>query len=476
MTSDREPRLVLRFAVASLIAFVVVGVGAMDLMVQHARHRAEAVGARHALFVGQSILAPAFEDTDLTRPLRGAAYEKAYEVVRERVLSDGVAVRVKIWAFDGTIVFSDKAALVGRRFPEEVHELEEVRDGAIEMGVSDLDEAENTFERDLADKLFFTYAPLRIDPGGPVVAVAEIYQDYAFIQDDIDSVVRQVSLILVMGLAVLYALLLPLAMQASRELSRRNERLQELLKGEQQTIAEMRELSKRKDDFVSAASHELRSPLTSILGSLATLKRSELRGDATVQGEMIEAAERQAKRLQRLIADVLSAAHLDGSGPVEMEHVDLADTASAVVAALEVSDRVAIDAPEQPVVTDRVRLTEVLTHLLANALEYSPRDSIVEVGASVDTDAFRVWVTDHGVGIDPSLQSSIFERFYQVDQSATRQHGGLGLGLHLAKELVEELGGRIEVASTPGRGSTFTVALPMGAVPRPAEHASASAG
>ena len=450
----------LGFAVASLVAFVVVGLGATALLARNARERAEVSGAQHAAFVSQSVLAPAFEGVDLTQPVTGGTYERTSEIVRDRVMYDGLAVRVKIWRLDGTIVFSDEAALVGRRFPDEVSELAEVAEGATEKGISDLDEEENEFERNLTDKLFFTYAPLRIEPGGPVVAIAEIYQDYAFIQGDIDAVVGRVAIIIAGGLAVLYALLLPLARRASKELRRRNERLEELLQGEQRTVAELRDLNRKKDDFVSAASHELRTPLTSIMGALGTLRRAELGDDPAVREEFLDAAQRQAKRLDRLIANVLSAARMDGQRPVEIGEVDLAETARAVAAELGASGRVAVEIPKGTVATDRSRIVEVMTYLLENALKYSPDGSTVTIGADSEKSGFRLWVTDHGVGIDPAEQTAIFERFHQIDQTATRKHGGLGLGLHLAKDLIEELQGRVEVASTPGRGSTFTVTVP----------------
>jgi signal transduction histidine kinase len=460
MTSTREPRLVLRFAVASLIAFVLVAAGALYLLVRNARERAELVGARHATFVGQSVLAPVFDGVDLDRPVTGATYRRAAAAVRQRVLSDGLAVRVKIWRPDGTIVFSDEPKLVGKRFPEESSELKEVAEGGLEMGISDLDEEENEFERDLADTLFYTYAPLRTRPDGPVVAVAEIYQNYSFIQDDIDAVARRVAVIVVGGLVVLYALLLPIALRASRELRRRNEQLGELLEREQQTVAELRDLARKKDDFVSAASHELRSPLTSILGSLATLRQPDVASDPVARGEFLDAAERQAKRLERLVANLLTEAHLEEPRPVDIAEVDLGEAARAVADELGATDRVSFDLPERPVRTDRRRIVEVMRYLLDNALKYSPEGSTVMVAASVEDGELRLRVTDEGPGIDPAERAVIFERFHQVDQSSTRAHDGLGLGLHLAKELAEQLRGRVDVDSTPGRGSTFTVTVP----------------
>lgn len=464
MAPKNEPRLVLGFAVASLVAFVLVGMGAMALLVRNARERAELVGARHAVFVSESVLAPAFDQVDLTHPVTGDDYERTSELVRDRVMSDGLAVRVKIWRLDGTIVFSDEPGLVGLRYPEEMPELAEVARGRLEKGISDLDERENEFDRNLADTLFFTYAPLRSERGGPVIAIAEIYQDYSFIQGDIDAVVGRVAIIIAVGLAVLYALLLPLARRASNELRRRNERLEELLQREQQTVAELRDLGKKKDDFVSAASHELRTPLTSILGALGTLRRTELGDDPVVRAELLEAAERQTKRLERLIANVLSAARMDGDRPVEIDEVDLARTARDVAAALGASDRIVVDIPDGTVATDRTRIVEVMTYLLENALKYSPDGSAVTIGADCEKYGFRLWISDHGVGIDPADQAAIFERFHQIDQTATRPHGGLGLGLHLAKDLIEELRGRVEVASAPGRGSTFTVTVPTNRV------------
>jgi signal transduction histidine kinase len=480
MSSTEKPHLVLRFAVASLIALVLVGAGGVVLMTGYARDRAESDGESHALFVVGSVLAPALEGVDLSEPLQGVTYDRVRELVVERVLSDGRAVRVKIWRSDGTVVFSDEPRLVGMHFQDEVHELDEVSAGEAESGISDLEDEENTLERDLADKLFFTYAPLRLQPGGPVVGVAELYQDYAFIQSNVDAVLRRMAIMFGVGLAVLYALLLPLALRASRELRRQNERLNELLENEQRTVAELRDLNQKMDDFVAAASHELRTPLTSIIGYLTTLRHPDLGSDPAVRAEFLEAADAQTKRLLRLITNLLSAAHMEeGARPVTIERVDLAAIARAVVAELAgAAQRVRIDVPaDQAVPTDRARVTEVLTNLIDNALKYSPPDTAVEVGASVGADGFRLCVSDRGVGIEESEQATIFERFHQVDQSATRRFGGVGLGLFVSRGLVQELDGRIEVTSSPGKGSTFTVVLPMGGMPLDSrEQVSASTG
>jgi signal transduction histidine kinase len=129
----------------------------------------------------------------------------------------------------------------------------------------------------------------------------------------------------------------------------------------------------------------------------------------------------------------------------------------------EATDRVHTDVAGVPVVsTDRERLHEILLNLVENALKYSPDGSPVEVDAKPAGDELVLRVRDRGIGIEPEDRAAIFERFRQVDQSATRAFGGLGLGLHLTRELCADLGGSIRVESTPGWGSTFTVRIPGG--------------
>ncbi len=466
--SQRAPRLILRFAAGSLIAFLLVGVGVGALVLHYVRERVERIGTFHAQFVARAVLAPAFQGVDLSAPVTGPERARLDALLADRLLSDGRDVRVKIWRPDGVIVYSDETALIGRSFPEEVSDLREALEGRVVAGISDLSEAENRFERNLAAKLFFTYEPLRLSPHGPVVAIAEIYQNYAWIQGDIDGLLHSLLVSFGLGVIVLYATLLPIALRASRDLRRQNARLNQLLALEQQTVAELRDLNRRKDDFVAAASHELRTPLTSIIGYVSTLK-GELGADAATRVEFAAAAEAQAKRLMRQITNLLSAASLqEGSRPIVLEHVDFDQLARQVAHQLPGgAERVRVQVPpdEAVVVADRGRLEEILTSLLDNALKYSDGGSRVEVGAAKSEGSFRFWVRDRGIGIDPADQEAIFERFHQADQTSTRRYGGVGLGLFLARGLVQELGGSIEVESTPGAGTTFTVTIPV--VPAP---------
>jgi signal transduction histidine kinase len=464
-TSARQPRLVARFAIGTLVAFVLVATGVGAVLVRYVRIQAEERGSFHAAFIAEAVLPLALRGVDLSRPVTGDELERVDAFVRSRILTDGRDVRIKVWRSDATIVYSDELALIGRRFPDELGDIREAIAGEMESGVSDLDAPENVFERRLADKLFYTYVPMRLRPAGPVVAVAEVYQDYAVLQGDIDGLLRTLGITLGAGLLVLYAALLPIAIRATRDIQRQNEQLNDLLSREQASVEELRAANRKKDDFVAAVSHELRTPLTSIIGYLATLRQPGFGEDASARSEFLSAAEAQAKRLLRLITNVLTVAELDDRRhPIVPERIDLALMTREVVAGLPGGERrvetsIAPDAAF--VVCDRARLSQVLVNLIDNALKYSPDDRPVELVATcTDRDGARIEVRDHGIGIAPEDRASIFDRFHQRDQTATRRFGGLGLGLHLVRSMVEELGGAVEVDAGADGGSVFTVTLP----------------
>ena len=220
-----------------------------------------------------------------------------------------------------------------------------------------------------------------------------------------------------------------------------------------------------QSDVVAVASHELRTPLTAILGYAKTLQRPEFEADPVARREFLSAMERQGDRLFRLVANLLSAAQVeDRDAAPEARTFPFAKLAEEVLERFHQSrNRIRLAIPDDlpPLETDRDRAAEILANLVDNALKYSAPDSPVEVGAVQAGGLLRFWVGDHGVGIDAADLERIFDRFYQSDQSSTRRFGGVGLGLHLVKQLSETLGGTVEVESTPGVGSTFTVTLPL---------------
>jgi len=470
---------VARFALASLAAFVAIALAVSFFASRQLTHRAEVSAQFHAVFVTDNVLRYALEDaksSSMESPLTGARYQRVNRLVRERILNAPV-VRVKVWSRDGLILYSDAHELVGRHFEGEPEPAALAGEPVSE--VSNLQDDENVAERSLAARLFSTYVPLYLNgPGGQPDAVVEVYQDYEPIQDQASSFFRGRMLSFGIALVGLYLALLPIVFRAGRALRRQNEqlesqarRLEELLAEEQETVGELRRLNKMQSDFAAVASHELRTPLTAILGYVKTLRRPDFETDAVARAEFLAAIERQAERLFRLITNLLTATQVEHhEDSLDTAPFDFRSLADEIVEAFNDSNgrlqvTVAEGLPE--IESDRVMVGEILANLVDNALKYSPDSTPVQIKAAADYGVVRISVRDSGIGVAPDQRERIFDRFYQADQSATRRFGGIGLGLHLVRELAERLGGRVDLDSRPGIGSTFTVTLPV-RWPRPA--------
>ena len=233
-----------------------------------------------------------------------------------------------------------------------------------------------------------------------------------------------------------------------------------------------RMVDKLKDDFVATASHELRTPLAAIYGAAKTLKREEILDEEGVE-RLMAIITSESERLARVVEDILFASHLDsgrlqfGSAPVDVRAL-VNDVVDSMQMHLENGVTLQVDAPPNgipSVAVDPLKLRRVLLNLLENAIKYSPEGGPVLLRVSaVEAGRLRLQVRDEGLGIPPGEQERIFEKFYRADPQLARGVGGTGLGLYICRELVQRMGGEIEVESEPGRGSTFTVELPVPAV------------
>jgi phosphoserine phosphatase RsbU/P len=221
-------------------------------------------------------------------------------------------------------------------------------------------------------------------------------------------------------------------------------------------------LHHRQQQFVTMAAHELRTPVTALIGSLATLER--LLGSSRLEPselDLLVASSRQARRLSRLIEDLTVVAENGGAGiTVDSKEVELGPCVAGVVGDLEHlgADRVKITAPAGLVAwTDPDRLAQVLTNLIRNALQYSPQDSPVEVVANAAGDTVEVAVVDRGPGIPEDEAEHLFDRFGREGPGPAT---GLGVGLWTVRELLNAMQGTIEVERNPEGGATFTIAIP----------------
>ncbi len=248
---------------------------------------------------------------------------------------------------------------------------------------------------------------------------------------------------------------------------------EELERAVTERTRELVEANRVKDAFLSIASHELKTPLTSLKG-LAQITRRRLAQGGQPEAVYLEKMERAIRRLETLVNDLVDVARID-SGKMAFRFErggDLAALCSQVVdEQIAASERdITLDLPEQPIELemDPDRVGQVLTNLISNALKFSPSETSVVVCAAQMDDEVVISVHDEGSGIPPDQLPHIFERFYQVPDSAELSGSkiGLGLGLYICREIVERHGGRLWVESEPGKGSTFAFALPAQGVVR----------
>ena len=232
--------------------------------------------------------------------------------------------------------------------------------------------------------------------------------------------------------------------------------------------------AQRGKQFFSTMSHELRTPLASIIGFSQLLLADAQQAQRDRQHvRNLERILNNGQHLLALINDVLDLAKIEaGRMEVTSVQVDVRDLLTWVVEETQslatqrhLTLRAEVEDGVNFLETSLVKLRQILLNLVSNALKFTEQGSVTVSARRVGADSLALAVQDTGIGIPPDVQERIFEAFYQVDGHSTRQVGGTGLGLSIVKQLTTLLGGTIELASVPGQGSTFTVTLPMTAVP-----------
>ena len=245
----------------------------------------------------------------------------------------------------------------------------------------------------------------------------------------------------------------------------RNARLYER---ERMQVAHLRALDKLQENFVSAVSHELRTPLTCVKTSTDLLQATSS-NLSEEQGELVRTIGHHVGRLEALVSDLLELTKLEaGQITLSKQPTDLRQIANRVVRALHpLTDRkgqaVSLHWPESlsQVPVDRRRIEQVLTNILSNAIKFTPKRSQIDVRLTETPDSLQVCVADNGPGIPVEEQERVFDKFYVVADG--RGLSGVGLGLYLAREMIELHGGRIWVESQVGAGSTFCFSIPKAA-------------
>ncbi len=232
-------------------------------------------------------------------------------------------------------------------------------------------------------------------------------------------------------------------------------------------ISHFRRAQEAKSAFISAVSHELKTPVALIKGYASTLRREDAQWDEATVQRALAVIEDEADRLAALIENLLAASKLQAEGMrlsqlAEVDLVELVTRATERFQTQTEKHRLSVVfPPDFPAVRgDEVRLRQVFDNLINNAIKYSPNGGEIRISGSYDAEGVTISVSDQGVGIPAEELPNIFERFYRVDSALSRRTQGTGLGLYLARAFVTAHGGKLSVESAPQKGSTFHVWLP----------------
>ncbi|HEX4947871.1 MAG TPA: PAS domain S-box protein [Blastocatellia bacterium] len=245
----------------------------------------------------------------------------------------------------------------------------------------------------------------------------------------------------------------------------------QLLQREQRLRQQAEEVSRHKDEFLAALSHELRSPLHLILGNLRILRTSS----NSAEGQRaLDTAFQQTEKLRQVVLDLLDTAEVvTGKMRLKIEPLDfiaiieaVLETVQPAAKAREIRISKCFDHKARVLTGDPLRLRQIVWNLLSNAIRFTPRGGEVEVRLNQIESEVELVVSDTGIGIHPEFLPFVFDRFRQADGSSTRKFGGLGLGLAVVRHLVELHGGCVTATSEgEGQGATFTVRLPLSPLP-----------
>ena len=235
-----------------------------------------------------------------------------------------------------------------------------------------------------------------------------------------------------------------------------------------QSYEQLQRADRVKDEFLATLSHELRTPLNAVLGYARMLRTGAIPQDKTAQA--LDVIDRNAVALAQIVEDVLDVSRIvSGKTRLDVQPTDLLKLVkNAIATVMPAADskglkiETVFDSLGGPISADPNRLQQVIWNILSNAVKFTPRGGRIEVRVAPVEENAEIVVADSGVGISREFLPHIFERFRQADSGASRRHGGLGLGLAIARHLVEMHGGTIR-AESAGRdkGATFRVQLPL---------------
>ncbi|HEX3079809.1 MAG TPA: PAS domain S-box protein, partial [Puia sp.] len=230
-------------------------------------------------------------------------------------------------------------------------------------------------------------------------------------------------------------------------------------------IQDIKEQEQQKDYFISMASHELKTPITSIKGYVQIMQEMYAESEDAFLRNSLNVMDRQIATLIKLISELLDISKIKmGSLEINKEHFEISSLINEVVDEIKHSNPgydIPVTLGNTMVYADRHRIGQVLINFLTNAVKYAPNSKTIKIRSVVENDYVIVAVEDEGIGISKEDQEKIFERFYRAEGKNEKTYPGFGIGLFIASEIIQRHDGKIYVTSEPGKGSVFSFALPL---------------
>jgi len=459
----RSHSLLQKVALVTIVPVAVLGFVLQRAIEQQVRARALDQAVRSAELIATLGVQPQLTGFDL-RHLTPPQVRQLNQALKAPSLQGQLAL-IKIWNIDGRIVYASDnklidqgndqgdgnegvtRALAGETESEllvsgRTHESDE----AVDAGTATLLKANG--------ELLEVYAPLIFFRDQRPSGVFEMYIPYSAVDAQVRSDVRRIQFLLFGGLALLYAVLLPIVAGASRRLRRQAQLEREVADG-------LRQADEMKNTFLTAVSHELRTPLSSILGCAVSLEQRRQLGlsDADVD-DLTGRLEANARKLSRLVSDLLDLDRL-AQGVVEprRDPTDVGELVRTIVEETRVAEQrvVHVDVPPLLIEIDAAKVERIVENLIVNSVRHSDGNELW-IRVEPEPDGILIVVEDDGAGVPPELRDRIFEPFTRGRSSSHAP--GVGVGLSIVSNFAKLHGGRAWVEERPAGGASFRVFIP----------------
>jgi signal transduction histidine kinase len=458
--------LLQKVALAAALPILVLGLVLQRGLEAQVRQRALANAVASTKLIATLGIQPQLSSGELASGLSDAQIAELDHALAGAT-QGGQLARIKIWNRDATIVYSDDHDLIGRSSSEgpsdsladalrgETHSellTAEAPDGAEEGEEEDVGTSKLL---DSYGELLEVYTPLSFGSDRAATGVFEMYVPYGPTEATVARDVHRIQLLLLVGFAILYLVLLPIVLGASRQLRKQAQI-------EREAAERLRQADELKNSFLTAVSHELRTPLSAVLGISVSLKQAEEMGLSREDIlDLTERLEANARKLSRLLSDLLDLDRL-AQGTIEPRRAptDVAELVRHAIADTGVAEgrTVHVDADPLVIDIDAAKVERVVENLLVNALRHSDGTELW-VRVTPEPDGVLLVVEDDGAGVPEELRAGIFEPFRHGHD--VKSHApGVGVGLSIVSNFAQLHGGRAWVEERAGGGASFRVFLP----------------